>query len=47
MEAARGREPLLVVDVADPAWKTSHAHLEVTDGCPLNNMYRTFKHWIR
>jgi hypothetical protein len=28
-------------------WKTTHVELEVTDGCPLNNMYRRFKLWIR
>jgi len=28
-------------------WKTTHVELEVTDGCPLNNMYKRFKLWIR
>uniref|UniRef100_A0A6U4TEQ1 Uncharacterized protein n=2 Tax=Hemiselmis andersenii TaxID=464988 RepID=A0A6U4TEQ1_HEMAN len=32
---------------ADAEWKTTHASLIVTDGCPLNNLYRRFKLWIR
>lgn len=32
---------------ADENWKTTHVLLEVTDGCPLNNLYRRFKSWIR